>query len=795
MWAQAASVLLLVHAVGAVPWPVPSGTSTSTDTTGSSTTIATATASASAWASPVPSEEPLPPVQAWCPSQIFCAGDLLQTVNLADVYSDPKTIVDKPTSMRSQQVLANFAAFGNVGSITEGDIVEFEDDDFKGEGLELMAVTLTEYNDNPAFLQNVSDTLLRAFAQTVSGYWTDLVRQTNKSATCPAGTEDGPCEGTFIPLNHTFVIPGGRFREQYYWDSYWILQGLMKSELYDIANSTLQNFMDELEKFGFIPNGGRIYYLNRSQPPLFTRMVADYVATTNDTAILDRALPLIEVEMQWWMNNRSVSVTSPYTNKTYTMFRYAVNNSAPRPESYSDDYSTAFDPTLPPLDEDQRSELYAELASAAETGWDFSSRFASDPYAGGTNNTNPTMRTINVRNNVPVDLNSILYKGYSILVDFYTKRGNTSAAYTYSKTAISLREGILDLFWDPSKLAFYDFNLTSGTRNSIYTMATFYPLWNGVVPDELLESSENAFGFFAGVNMVMNRYNGSVPVTFLETGLQWDAPDAWPPHQYIILQALRALPDNVTSSSLPQPATNESTYSLIPQGQLNIAEDDLPGQFVISLSGNATKTGPGADVSRLDGTVVNGGNATKGEGWGGVLQREVANRYMTSALCSWHATGGELPGILPRLSDSELNVTQSINNTGNMFEKFNTTDVDSSGSGGQYTVQVGFGWTNGIVLWIASNYGDVLATPDCPDLLAIANATSNETSGSSEASSSTAPSSTVAALSSALTGSGTVTSSASVTAVSNVANAAAITEALWMPSGAVVAALITALLA
>jgi neutral trehalase len=57
-----------------------------------------------------------------------------------------------------------------------------------------------------------------------------------------------------------------------YWDSYWIVQGLLKSELYSVANSTLQNFMDEIVDFGFIPNGGRIYYLNRSQPPMFIRV-------------------------------------------------------------------------------------------------------------------------------------------------------------------------------------------------------------------------------------------------------------------------------------------------------------------------------------------------------------------------------------------------------------------------------------------------------------------------------------------------------------------------------------------
>ncbi|KAH9831342.1 trehalase-domain-containing protein, partial [Rhodofomes roseus] len=682
---------------------------------------------------------------------------LLQDVNLAEVYSDPKTIVDKPTSKRSQEVLSDFAALQNnsgTAGITEGDIITFEDDDFTGEGQELAVVTLTDFNDSPAFLENVTDPLIQAWAQTVSGYWADLIRETNTSATCPIYPDAGDCEGTFIPLNHTFVIPGGRFREQCeyaatnYWDSYWIVQGLMQSELYDIANSTLQNFMDEIDTFGFIPNGGRIYYLDRSQPPMFTRMVADYVAATNDMSILTRAIPAIETELQWWVSNRSVQVTSPYTNQTYTMYHYSVTNSAPRPESYIDDYATAFDPTLPSLNETERSALYAELASGAETGWDYSSRFAAQPFAGGTNNTNPTLRSLQVREHIPVDLNSILYKAHTLLVDMYTSTGNSTGAAAHLATATALRAGILDLHWDAEKLAFYDYNLTAGARNSIYSMATFYPLWNGIVPDEVLGSEENAFGLFAGVNLVMNRYNGSLPVTFLETGLQWDSPNAWPPHQFIVLEALSALPSNLTSGALPTPASNESTYALVPAGQLGLAEDELPGQLLGAGLGNATRVGPGADISRLNGTVVNGGNATEGEGWADVLKREVANRYFASALCSWHATGGSIPGLLPQLPDDVLNITGSIGNTGNMFEKFNTTDVDSSGSGGEYTVQAGFGWTNGVVLWIAANYGHVLAAPDCPDILEIVGASSNSSGTTTTTTSTTSSSASVGSIAS-----------------------------------------------
>ena len=70
-----------------------------------------------------------------------------------------------------------------------------------------------------------------------------------------------------------------------------------------------------------------------------------------------------------------------------------------------------------------------------------------------------------------------------------------------------------------------------------------------------------------------------------------------------------------------------------------------------------------------------------------------------------------------------------------MFEKFSISDVDSSGSGGEYTVQAGFGWTNGVVLWVASTYGDVLVAPDCPDLLAQAATTTTSTTGKNAASS------------------------------------------------------------
>ncbi|GJJ15469.1 hypothetical protein Clacol_009747 [Clathrus columnatus] len=623
----------------------------------------------------VPSEAPLPPNQAWCPSEVFCAGALIQAVDLAQLFVDSKTFVDKPTSGTVNKTLADFNALAvnGVNNITIGAIEQFVETDFQGEGLELEATPLPGFTTTPAFLKNVTDPLVKDWTQVVHSFWVDLVRSTNASTLCTPGK----CEN--------------------YWDSYFIIEGLIKSELFTIANNTLQNFMDEIVLFGFIPNGGRIYYLNRSQPPLFTHMLFNYVQASGDTSILERALPLVEVELEWWQSNRTFNITSPFTNITRSISHYAVNiNSAPRPESYLEDYQTVHGAgtgdITPNFTLQEQADLYAELASGAET--DGARVQLADLYE------MTATTTVQGPHGKPVTT---------------TNQTALERASFHRAIASDLKSAILDLFWDPEKLAFYDFNLTSNARNSLWSAATFYPFWNGIYPTEVLSNWENAFGAFSAVNMVLNKFNGTVPVTFFVTGLQWDAPNTWPPHQYIILQALKNLPSNLTSMPLPEPLSFQTTFDLVPDGQIGVSISQLPQQF---MSGGSPFP-VGADVNSIDSglTIVNGGNATKREGWAETLQRELSNRYIASAFCNWVATGGSIPGVVDRLPDDQLNITLSLNNTGIMFEKFSLTDVDESGAGGEYTVQAGFGWTNGVTLWIAGEYGQILTEPFCPRLV------------------------------------------------------------------------------
>ncbi|KAF9018983.1 hypothetical protein BDZ89DRAFT_1164922 [Hymenopellis radicata] len=300
-----------------------------------------------------------------------------------------------------------------------------------------------------------------------------------------------------------------------------------------------------------------------------------FLQTLGATDLIDRAqTPITSVP------SFVKTLTTDHLTAVYIPVRYSINNTAPRPESYLTDYTTANGPDVSPaLNESQRSALYAEPASGAESGCDYTARWFADAKPGDAD-----LKQLNVR--IPVDLNSILYKNHLLLAQLYAS-SNDSAASGHREAAAAIRTGILDLMWNSTKMAFYDFNLASAQQSSVFSAAAYYPYWSGIIPDQVLGSSENAFKAFAPLNLVLNRYNGTFPSTFLETGLRWDYPNAWPPHQYILLQGLRALPSNITSAALIAPSSNESTFNLLPQGQLGITETQLPGQ-TLHLGNNAT---------------------------------------------------------------------------------------------------------------------------------------------------------------------------------------------------------------
>jgi alpha,alpha-trehalase len=163
-------------------------------------------------------------------------------------------------------------------------------------------------------------------------------------------------------------------------------------------------------------------------------MIDAYIKVTGNVTLLERALPLAEQELTWWSTNRTINVTSPYTGAVHSVYNFNVTNSAPRPEGYVEDFSTAFDAS-PALNQSQRETLFAELASGAETGWDYSSRWCKAPLQSNISDNNPALRTLNTRAVVPVDLNALLAGDHALVSRQMGARGSQHRYLTHTNSS------------------------------------------------------------------------------------------------------------------------------------------------------------------------------------------------------------------------------------------------------------------------------------------------------------------------------------------------------------------------
>lgn len=77
-------------------------------------------------------------------------------------------------------------------------------------------------------------------------------------------------------------------------------------------------------RYDMVPNGNRIYYTRRSQPPLLIPMVDLYFGATNDTDFLEKNIEFLAKEYKFWMTNRSISIDDHLLN------RYAAPTTEPR---------------------------------------------------------------------------------------------------------------------------------------------------------------------------------------------------------------------------------------------------------------------------------------------------------------------------------------------------------------------------------------------------------------------------------------------------------------------------------
>ena len=192
----------------------------------------------------------------------------------------------------------------------------------------------------------------------------------------------------------------------------------------------LKNFLSIIDRFGFIPNGGRIYYSMRSQPPLITPMVKTYVDHTHDIDFAIASVEILAREFDFWLTNHTVTV------KGHRLARYGDKSSGPRPESYREDIETGKDFAT----DEEREEHYSELKAGAESGLDFSSRWFINKD--GTNQGD--LRDLKTRSIIPVELNAILHWNAKIIAEFYGYAGNVDKQIEY----LRLSKEFLDVSFD-----------------------------------------------------------------------------------------------------------------------------------------------------------------------------------------------------------------------------------------------------------------------------------------------------------------------------------------------------------
>lgn len=496
---------------------------------------------------------------------VYCTGDLLKAVQLAPLYNDSKTFVDMPMINDPSIVLQEFYQLAQP--ISNSALQDFVESQFLPAGSDLVTWVPNDWSSSPSILRRIDDPDYYSWTEGLNNLWLLLGRNVSLSV------HQFPQRHSYLPRNYPMVVPGGRFRESYYWDSWWILQGLIACDMYQTSADVISNLLEDIDNFGYVPNGARIYYLGRSQLPVLSEMILmyyNYMAShgldtvvsdgaNNNTKLIDflqSAYYSLQREYSWWMNATSGHLV--VVDDKYVLNRYHGNYTAPRPESYLEDYTNA-----PNISEgatsQQQSFFYRNVRAGAETGWDFSSRWI--PFT-GTYHNNTDITYISTMEMVPVDLNSIMYRlelnlAYigQVLNSSENVKSNFDSNITFYLEAADARyEAIQAVLWDNNCNCWKDYNTSLKNFNpDVVSVASWIPLWANIVPNRTQTNMDLAIKNIPihqkyptdVANALYDSFNasgliqsGGVLTTLTNTGQQWDAPNAWPPLVWFSIEGL-----------------------------------------------------------------------------------------------------------------------------------------------------------------------------------------------------------------------------------------------------------------
>ncbi len=414
--------------------------------------------------------------------------ELFVAVQTGGIFSDSKTFVD---AMPRQQPAAILAAYRARSAEPGFDLAAFVHAHFV-----LPAVPDSCYKSDPT----------QPLRDHIDALWTVLTRH-------PA---EHPPQGSLLPLPHAYVVPGGRFGELYYWDSYFTMLGLTASGQADLLHCMADNFSYLLDTYGVIPNGTRTYYLSRSQPPVFALMVELF----EDHGVRPELayLPHLRKEYAFWMRGAGHLAPGQACRRVVRLAdgsllnRYWDERDTPREEAFIEDTRTAAASSR------SAPEVYRDLRAAAESGWDFSSRWL-EPGGG--------LESIRTTAILPVDLNCLLFKLESKLAELAGAAGDADAP-AFRQRAHARRQAIERLMWQEDEGAWFDFDWQQHRLRTNLTAAAAMPLY-------VEAASATQAARLAGTFAARLLEPGGIATTERVSGEQWDQPNGWAPLQWLAI--------------------------------------------------------------------------------------------------------------------------------------------------------------------------------------------------------------------------------------------------------------------
>lgn len=493
-------------------------------------------------------------------------GELFRIVQLSRVHPDGKTFVDQTPNQTVGRIVR---LYKEQSRHEDFDLTLFINEHFQAFAAAHATSSTKPQSDPEAYIRSM---------------WDVLRREAPKST------------GSLLALPKPYIVPGGRFSEQYYWDSYFTMLGLEVSGRYELSDGMMNNAQHMFAKFGFIPTGNRTYYLSRSQPPFFLHMVRLIAHRKGHYRYLIPRLHFLLMEHSYWTRNTPEFIKMGQSHyrrlvkmpNGQVLSRYYDGKSTARPESYREDVETAALAIHP-------SDVYRHLRAGAESGWDFSSRWLKDPRK---------LETIRTTEIVPIDLNCLLYELELGLAEAYKKLLQLPLSKYYLLKAKRRRETINTYLWDETNGFYFDWHERSGKRTDVWSLAGVYPLYCGVA------SPAQAARVAAVIHDKFLK-PGGVVTSLHESSQQWDSPNGWAPLQWVTIIGLRRYGFDTLADSIKYRwlATNEALFA----------------------------------------------------------------------------------------------------NEGKFVEKYNVVDPTTRGGGGEYILQDGFGWTNGVFMALRHNWDNKLA--------------------------------------------------------------------------------------